>query len=350
MWLTNVAIRRPLFILMVIGALLVVGLVSWTKLGVDLLPALDFPIVVVGTSYPGASPDAVDTLVTKPIEDVIATIPDIDYIQSTSVEGSSTVIIFFTDKAAKDSSIDVERRVSALRGQLPTDAKDPSVAKYDPNAQPILLLTMSGNRDLGALQRLGEDKIQKRLQATDGVAQVTLVGGLVREIQVQVDQQKLQARGLSILQVNQALAGDNVNVPAGSITQQGRDWTVRLDNQAQTPDELNNILVAMTPSGPVYLRDVATVVDTYKKVSNVQRTNGQSALGITILKQSSANTVETADNVKKTIAKLTPDLPSDVTISVGSDASVFTRNSLNDVQHELTQAILLTGLVLLVFL
>ena len=350
MQLTKIAIRRPLFTLMVIGALLVVGLVSWTKLGVDLLPALDFPIVVVNTAYPGASPEAVDTLVTKRIEDAVVTVNDIDYISSQSSEGISTVVIFFKDKAPKDVSIDVERKVSGIRGLLPTDARDPSVGKYDPNAQPILQLTVSGNRDLGALQRLAEDKIQKRLEGTDGVASVSILGGLVREIDVQVDQQKLQGRGLSILQVNQALSGDNVNVPAGNITQQGKDWTVRLDNQAQTPQELNNVLVSSTPTGPVYVRDVATVVDTYKKVTNIQRTNGQSALGITILKQSSANTVETADNVKKTIAKLTPDLPSDVKISVGSDASVFTRNSLNDVQHELTQAILLTGLVLLVFL
>ncbi len=175
MWLTSIAIKRPLFMLMVIGALLVVGLVSWTKLGVDLLPALDFPIVVVSTPYPGASPDAVDTLVTKPVEDAVASINDIDYITSSSVEGVSSVIIFFTDKAAKDSSIDVERRVSAIRGRLPTDAKDPTIGKFDPNAQPILLLTLAGNRDLGALQRLAEDKLQKRLEGTDGVAQVTLI-------------------------------------------------------------------------------------------------------------------------------------------------------------------------------
>jgi hydrophobic/amphiphilic exporter-1 (mainly G- bacteria), HAE1 family len=350
MWLTNISIRRPLFMLMTIGALLVVGLVSWTKLGVDLLPALDFPIVVVTTVYPGASPEAIDTLVTKKIEDAVVTINDIDYISSNSTEGVSNVVIFFKDSAPKDSSIDVERKVSAIRGTLPTDAKDPSIGKYDPNAQPILQLTVSGNRDLGALQRLAEDKIQKRIEGTDGVAQVSVLGGLVREIQIQVDQQKVQSRGLSILQVNQALAGDNVNVPAGSITQMGKDWTVRLDNQAQTPDELNNILVSSTPSGPVYLHDVATVVDSYKKVTDIQRTNGKSALGITIIKQSSANTVETADNVKKTIAQLESELPSDVTISVASDASVFTRNSLDDVQHELAQAVVLTGLVLLLFL
>src|ERR1700730_6771742 len=350
MSLTNIAIRRPLFMLMVIGALLVVGLGSWTKLGVDLLPALDFPIVVVSTPYPGASPEAVDTLVTKRVEDAVDSINDIDYISSSSVQGFSTVIIFFTDKAAKDSSIDVERRVAAIRGHLPTDVKDPTIGKFDPNAQPILLLTVSGNRDLGALQRLAEDKIQKRLEGTSGVAQVTLVGGLVREIQVQVNQQKLQARGLSILQVNQALSGDNVNVPAGSITQLGKDWNVRLDNQAQTPDEPNSVLVSRAATGPVFLRDVATVVASYKKTTNIQRTNGQSALGITVIKQSSANTVETADNVKQTIAQLTTGLPADANTSIASDASVFPRHSLDDVQHELAQAVVLTGLVLLLFL
>src|ERR1700687_2591788 len=124
MSLTNIAIRPPLFILMVIGALLVVGLVSWTKLGVDLLPALDFPIVVVSTPYPGASPEAVDTLVTKRVEDAVASINDIDYIQSSSVQGVSTVIIFFTDKAARDSSIDVERKGAARRGVFCTSGRD----------------------------------------------------------------------------------------------------------------------------------------------------------------------------------------------------------------------------------
>src|SRR3981081_2140768 len=168
MSLTNIAIRRPLFMLMVIGGLLGVGLGSWTKLGVDLLPALDFPIVVVNTVYPGASPEAVDTLITKRVEDAVVTINNIDYISSNSTEGVSTVVIFFKDAAPKDSSIDVERKVSAIRGLLPTDAKDPSVGKFDPNAQPILQLTVSGNRDLAALQRLAEDKIQKRLHRHDG--------------------------------------------------------------------------------------------------------------------------------------------------------------------------------------
>src|SRR5258708_18318525 len=203
MGLTNIAIKRPLLMLMAIGALLVVGFVSWTKLGVDLLPALDFPIVVVNTVYPGASPEAVDTLITKRVEDAVVTINNIDYISSNSTEGVSTVVIFFKDAAPKDSSIDVERKVSAIRGLLPADAKDPSVGKYDPNAQPILQLTVSGNRDLAALQRLAEDKIQKQIEGTNGGAQVTVLGGLVRQIQGPVNHTKRQAPRPTTPQANQ---------------------------------------------------------------------------------------------------------------------------------------------------
>ncbi|MBI4491328.1 MAG: efflux RND transporter permease subunit [Chloroflexi bacterium] len=350
MWLTSISIKRPLFILMVISGLLVIGLVSWSRMPVDLWPALDFPVVSVTTVYPGAGPEAIDTLVTRKVEDALAGMNDLDYVVSSSFEGVSSVTLVFTEKAGKDSAIDVERRVNAIRNQLPADIRPPTIGKFDPNAQPILSLAVSGNRDLGQLQRLAEDKIQKRLEATSGVGQVSLIGGLEREIQVQVDQRKLQARGLSILQLNQALAADNLNVPAGNITQRGKDWTVRLSNQAQTPAELNEVLVASTPSGPVYLRDVATVVDTYKKVGRVQRSNGQPALGITIVKQASANTIQTVDAARKVLKQLEQELPSDVQIGILTDASVFIRQSLNDVQTELTQAVLLTGLVLLVFL
>src|SRR5579864_7315645 len=350
MQLTRLAIQRPVLMLMAIGAFLVFGLVSWTRLGVDLMPTLNFPIVVVSTVYPGASPDAVSTLVTKPIEDAVATVNDIDYMQSTSTEGLSVVVIFFTDKASSDSSIEVQRHVSTIRGSLPVDVRDPSIEKYDPNAAPILQLTFSGTSDLASLQQFAENTIQKQLEATNGVAQVTLIGGLEREIDVQVDENKLQARGLSLLQVNQALGADNLNIPTGTLTQDGMDWMVRLDTQAQTPAALNNVLIANTSAGPIYLRDVATVQDTYKKVTNINRSNGHSAVGISVFKQASANTVETADAVKRTLAQLQSTLPQGTSVDIATDASTYTRESVSDVQRELATAILLTGLVLLVFL
>src|SRR5262245_59197233 len=144
MKLTAISIKRPLFMLMVIGGFVVIGLVSYSRLGLDLWPALDFPYVYVTTVYPGAGPEAVDTLVTRKIEDAVASTNDIDFIQSSSVEGFSAVLIAFTDKAAKDSSIDIERKVSAIRAQLPAEARDPTVAKLDPNSTPILQFSISG--------------------------------------------------------------------------------------------------------------------------------------------------------------------------------------------------------------
>jgi HAE1 family hydrophobic/amphiphilic exporter-1 len=351
MLLTRLSITRPLIVLTAIATILVMGLFAWANMGVNLLPKLDFPVVTITTVYPGAGPEAVDTLVTRKIEDAVAGMNEIDYIQSISSEGVSSVLIFFTEKAPKDVSTDVERRVSAVRSELPTDAKVPTIDKYDPNAEPIMQLSVSGSRDLGELQRLAEDKIKGRLEATSGVARVSLLGGLEREIQVLVDQRKLQARGLSILQVNQALAGDNLNVPAGTLTQRGQDWSVRLNNQAQSVEEMKDILVSVSPTGvPVHLGDVATVVDTYKKVSVHQRTDGKAAVGVAIVKQASANTIQTADLVKAELNRLKADLPAGMDVNIVSDQSIFTRHSVEDVQHELSLAILLTGLVLLAFL
>ena len=350
MWLTRTAIQRPLIVLIVFGTILAFGLVSWTRLGVELLPAIEFPLVVVTTAYPGAGPEAVDTLVTRKVEDAVASLNEIKNIQSTSSEGVSSVTILFTERASKDSAQDVERRVSAIRSELPTDAKTPSIDKFDPNSQPIIELALGGTRDLGQLQRLGDDLIKKRLEGLPGVARVTLLGGLTREIQVQASQAQLQARGLSILQLTQALQADNLNVPAGSVTQRDQDWTVRLNSQVQNLQDLHNVLIANTPTGAVRLKDVATVVDTYKQATVLQRSNGQPALGVLIYKQASANTVSTSEAVSKGIAALKQDLPNGVTINEVFDASTYIKGSVADVQTALLLAVLLTGLVLLVFL
>ena len=350
MWLTRFAIQRPGYMLLAIGMVIGLGLFSWSKLGVDLFPTLDYPYVQVTTIYPGSGPEAVDTLVTKKIEEAIADINEIKTITSTSQEGISAVGIEFSERAPKDVIQEVERKVNGIRDKLPTEAKIPNVGKLDFNAAPVLTLALTGNRTLGQLQTMGDDFIKERLEKVNGVARVSLVGGREREVQVQVDPQKLQARGLSLLQVNQALATDNLNAPAGSLTSAGRDWTVRVNNQAQSPQELGDIMVGQTANGPVYLSDVATIQDTFKKLDIIQRSNGQPAVGVTVVKQTSANTTIVVDNVKTALAELQPTLPPDVRLVVVTDASIFTRNNLNDVQHELTNAVLLTGLVLLLFL
>jgi HAE1 family hydrophobic/amphiphilic exporter-1 len=347
--LTSLSIKRPLVLLVLLGVLIAGGIVGYTRMGVDLLPDVPFPIVAITTIYPGAGPDEVDAQVTGKIEDAISGMSDIDHVDSTSVEGTSVVVVYFTDHAASDSAAEVERRVSSIRGDLPSDVVTPTIGKFDPSATPILSLALSG-RNLADLQVLAEDRIQQRLQNVDGVATVKLIGGLEREIQVQVDPEALQARGLSLLQVNQALAADNVSVPAGMITQRGQDVMLRLNAQAQSPDDLGDVLVAQTPNGPVRLQDVATIVDTFKKPTTIQRVDGLPAVGITVQKDTDANTVATAEAVKSTIQQLNRELPAGAKLSVITDSSVFTRQSIGDVMRELGLAVVLTGIVLLFFL
>ena len=350
MYLTNLAIKRPLIVLIAVGVLLAFGLLSLTRLGVELLPVMDVPIVTITTPYPGAGPDAVDTLVTQKIEDAVAGLSEIDNIQAISVEGVSTVTVNLTEKAPKDSAQQIERRVNAIRGDLPTDTKAPIVDKLGSGPQLVLALELGGNRGLDQLQRIAEDNLKKAIEVVPGVARVDLSGGMEREIQVQVDQQRLQSHGISILQVTQALAGDNLSVPAGNVTQRDKDWTIRLNSQAQSLADLQAIPLASGANGTVRVRDVAVVVDTHKQMSLLQRANGNPALALMIYKQASANTVTVSQAVRSALPRMQESVPAGVSITVEGDAAPYITSSVADVQHELMLAVLLTGLVLLVFL
>ncbi len=351
MGLTRVAVLRPLFIAMVVLGLIVLGAVSYTKLGVDLYPNVDFPVTSVVTAYPGAGPETVEQLVTKPIEDAVAGINGIDYIQSYSAEGYSYVIVVFKEDVNGDAaSIDVERKINAVRGSLPQDSQPPSVVKADITSLPVMSIAMSGPLNLEDLYNLADNVVSPQLSTVEGVSSVNVVGGLQREVDVRVDENKLRAYGLSILQVNSALAAENVDIPAGSVTQGSLDYQIRLNALVQNPRDFLNLVVSNGPAGPVYLRDVATVVDSYKKQTQVNLTDGVPSLGITITKQADANTLVTTDNVKSTLKSLQSQLPPGVKLTVVTDTSVFTRQSLNGVQNTLVEAIILTGLVLLLFL
>lgn len=351
MGLTRIAILRPLFIAMVVLGLVVLGAVSYTRLGVDLYPNVDFPVTSVVTVYPGAGPETVEQLVTKPIEDAVAGLSGIDYIQSYSAEGISYVVIVFKeDVNGNTASIDVERKINGLRGSLPKEAQPPSVVKADITSLPVMNVAMSGPLGLGQLYSLADTVVAPALSNVEGVSSVSIVGGLAREIQVKVDQQKLRAYGLSILQVNNALAAENVDIPGGTLSQGSLEFQVRLNALVQGPRDLQNLVVANGPGGPIYLRDIATVIDSYKKQSQLNLTNGAPSVGIQMTKQADANTLVTTDGIKKTLAALNQQLPSGVKLTIVTDSSTFTRQSLNGVQRTLLEAILLTGLVLLVFL
>jgi len=349
--LTRIAILRPLFIAMVILALVVVGAVSYTKLGVDLYPNVDFPVTSVVTAYPGADPETVEQLVTKPIENAVAGLSGVDYIQSYSSEGLSYVVVVFKDGVdGNTASIDVQRMVGSLRGTFPVDVQDPSIVKADFNALPVMNISLSGSVGAAELYNLADQTISPQLSNVPGVSSVTIVGGLQRQIDVRVDPAKLRAYGLSILQVTNALASENVDIPAGTVTQSPLDYQVRLNAQVQDPQQLQNLVVATTASGPVYVRDVATVVDSFKKQTQLNRTDGVTSVGIQITKQADANSIQTTDGVKQVLTSLNKQLPPGTQLKVVTDSSTFTRQSLASVQNALIEAVILTGLVLLLFL
>jgi HAE1 family hydrophobic/amphiphilic exporter-1 len=351
MGLTRIAILRPLFTTMVFLAIAVVGLVAYRRLGVDLWPALNIPVVTVTVVYPGASPETVEQQVTRPIEDALSGLPNLDYLASTSTEGLALVTVVFTERADPDAAaIDVERRISAIRATLPSDIRPPSVGKFDLQALPVMTLAVSGDRPPDQIATLVEEQVRPRLSSVAGVAQVTTVGGLEREIRVEVDPARLWAYNLSLLQVVQALQQEHLTLPGGTLTQPGRAYSLRLNAEAATPEQIASLIIAQRPGGPLLLRDVATVTDTFKERTQISRADGRTAVGILVTKQATANTLEVTDGVKRALRELQATLPADVRLDITTDASVYIRRALEGVQRSLIEAILLTGLVLLVFL
>ncbi|MCS6802513.1 MAG: efflux RND transporter permease subunit [Chloroflexota bacterium] len=351
MGLTRVAIFRPVFMSMVILGLALLGAISFRGLNAELYPTVSSPFVTIVTAYPGAAPEDVERLVTKPIEDAVAGISNIDYIQSTSAEGQSIVLVAFNDRAREDLvAVEVERRVGAARGQLPNEALAPVVSKFDFTATPIYFLAVTGDRPLEEIYRIADTDIRPRLEALDGVAQVALSGGLAREIHVVVDPVKLAAYNLTYDQIIAALARDNQSRPGGALSDGDRSLNIRLSGLFQTTDQLGQLVIANPGTGPILLRDVATVQQATKKVTTIARFNGKPAVAITVNKNATANEVQTADNIRRAVTTINRSLPAGVQVVEVFDRSAFTRNSLYGVQRALIEAIIITGLVLLVFL
>jgi HAE1 family hydrophobic/amphiphilic exporter-1 len=350
MGLTRAAINRPLAILMLIIGLVLMGGVAYGKMRQDRFPAVSFPFVSVNVSYPGAAPLDVEDLVTKEVEDAVAGIAGVNTINSTSREGSSSVNIQFVEGTDTNAAaLDIERRLAAIRGRLPEEAEAPSVRKADSQSFPVMNVALSGNRPLTELYDLATEIVQPRLQAVPGVADVNVVGGLQREIQVKVDSSRLRAHGLSLDQVSRALQRENVSLPGGRLTEGGSSQSVRTLGLYQTIDDLKR---APITSGQrvIRLQDVATVTDTYAEQTQLQRLNGQDSVGFRITKQADANGVQVSDDVRAALDRTRGMLPRDATLQITNDSAIFTRRSLDAVLHDLGLAVVLTALVLLVFL
>ncbi|MCC7262207.1 MAG: efflux RND transporter permease subunit [Candidatus Latescibacteria bacterium] len=351
MKLTRLAIERPTFIVVIFAALGVLGLYSWTQLGVDLLPDIDIPTVMVSTVYPGAGPKEIETSVSQPLEEAVVSINKVKHVRSFTSEGVSLVLVEFQMSADIDeATAEVQRKVDASRYRLPKEVDPPIISKVSINDLPILRLSMTGTLPPRELYQLAKDQIKPAFERLEGVGKVALVGGEEREIRVEVDPDRLQAYHLSILQVSQALARENLDFPTGKVDTRQREYIVRLSGRLQRLEDMEHLALATTPAGTIYLKDVATVHDGVKEDQAQSRLNARPSIGILIQKQSGANSVQLSDRVRAELARLEQAYPGQIHLEIAQDTSIFTRNSIKGLERNIAEAILGVSLVLLLFL
>ncbi|HQT91079.1 MAG TPA: efflux RND transporter permease subunit, partial [Candidatus Kryptobacter bacterium] len=353
MRLTQLAIKRPAFITMIFVALAVLGIYSYNQMGVDLLPRMDWPIVSVVTVYPGAGPQEVENDVSKPLEDGLSSLNSIDNIRSYSRENVSVVVVQFSFSTDVNTAAnDVQRSVDMVRSRLPKDAEAPRVQKADLNSFPIVRISAQGDMEPTALYQFIKDNVKTALEHVPGVATVELVGGKQREIKVQVKNARLRAYNVSLMRVAQALASDNIDFPAGTVTGTTREYTVRLSGKFQSLDQLREMVIASTPQGVVHLGDIAEVRDSYKTEGQTYSSiGGEPAIGMIIQKTSDANSVKTSDGIQKELQNLEKAYGgSGLKFTIAQDITQFTRNSINEVRRDLGLAILMVAITLFLFL
>ncbi|MCX8010817.1 MAG: efflux RND transporter permease subunit, partial [Ignavibacteria bacterium] len=320
-------------------------------LNVDLYPNVDIPFVMVTTILPGAGPEQIETDVTKKIEEAVNPVSGIDYIQSISQENVSIVIIAFKlEVDGKIAAQDVREKVSAIRGELPLEIEDPVVQRFDFQSLPIMSLTVSGERSDKEITEFTKNTIKKRLENIPGVGAVNLVGGSEREITIEVDPVKLKAYNLSIQDVIQNVSASNVEIPGGNLTDGPRQLLLRTMGKYKSLEDFNRVIVATPKGKTVYLSDVAKVVDGIKEQKSLTRVDGKIAVGLDIIKQSGSNTIKVAEEVKKQIAKLEKEIPSDIKIFLARDNSIYIRDAVNDVLFDIFYGGLLAVIVIYLFL
>ena len=351
--LSAIAIRRPVFTVMVTVALMVLGFVGYSRLGTDLFPDVTFPVVVVNIAYPGASPTEVEQLVSKPIEDAVVSLNGIDRIRTSSRDGlSTTLVIFKLGVDVKDAATQVRERVAQVRFKLPQDVKEPAVTRFDVSAAPVLTYTLSGGgRSLADTQKFAKDVIKPALEQIDGVASVDVRGGADREIHVDLDRAKLDALHLPVSAILAQLKQENVTVPAGHFDEGKREINVRTVGEFRSVDEIRDVVVAIAPDGSgVRLRDIASVDDAHEEIRTRIRTNGEPSVSFEVVKQSGANTVAVVDAAQAKLAVLAKTFPAGFQASVIIDQSKFIRQNAHEVKVAIVFGGAMAILVILVFM
>jgi HAE1 family hydrophobic/amphiphilic exporter-1 len=352
MKITEVSIKRPTLVIVVFTVLTLMGLLSYFSLNYELLPKFSPPVVTVTTVYPGASPSEVENTVTKKIEDAVSSMENIKKINSSSFESLSLVTITLNNTADVDLSLnDAQRKVNTILSDLPDDAKTPSLNKFSLDDLPIMTLSARSQLDNATFFDLMDKRVGPQISRVAGVAQVNLIGGEEREIQVNIDADKLEGYGLSLLQVQQAILASNLDFPTGSVKTQNQDILIRLSGKYQDVNVLRNLVINTGKSGQIRLQDIADVQDAQKDVEKIARVDRESAIALQIIKQSDANAVAVSKGVQQIIQTIEAEYAQQgLSLNIAKDSSIFTLKSADAVIHDLFLAIVLVAFVMLFFL
>ena len=351
MKLAEVCVRRPVFATMLVLTFVVLGVFSYTQLGIDQFPKIDLPTVTVRTVLQGASPEEIESQITKPIEEVINTVSGIDELRSTTLEGVSLVVVqFVLDKNADVAAQEVRDKVATIIGQLPRDTDTPVIERVDFDAAPVLSISVYGSRPLRELTEIADKQIKQRLESVRGIGSVQIVGGRRREIQIWLDADKLQAYRLTIDQVRNAIRAQDVEVPGGRIDQGPNELVLRTLGRVENVRDFEKLVIAAVNGTPVYLRDIARVEDGFEEPRSLARQDGTSAVSLLVRKQSGTNTVRVADTIKERLAELGAQLPPDIHAEVIRDQSRFIKASVDAINEHLIIGGLLAAIVVLVFM
>ncbi|KQW24541.1 HAE1 family hydrophobic/amphiphilic exporter-1 [Acidovorax delafieldii] len=355
MWFTKVSLKNPVFATMVMLAIVVLGLFSYQRLKVDQFPNIDFPVVVVTVDYPGASPEIVESEVTKKIEEGVNSIAGINALTSRSYEGTAVVIIEFQlhidgRKAAED----VREKVATVRPLLRTEVKEPRVLRFDPASRAVWSLAVlpdeKSGRSAVELTTWAEQILKKRLENVRGVGAVNLVGATKREINIYLNPQALEAFGVTPDQVANAVRNENQDLPVGAIRSLAQERVVQIDARMERPEDFGKIIVARKNGAPVRLDQVARVNDGAQEVESLALYNGQRTLLLSVQKSQGENTIEVVDGLNAAVVELKNQLPPGVRLETIGDSARPIRVAVNNVRQTLIEGAILTVLIVFLFL
>lgn len=350
MKLSNLSVKRPVTVIMMMLIVVSLGFVSLSKLSIDLYPDIEVPVALVITNYSGVGPQEMESLVTEPVEESMATVNNIDRISSSSSEGSSVVVLEFDYGTDMDTAtLQMREKLDLIRDFLPEDASSPFVFKIDPNALPIVIAGLSSDRGIGEIQGIAEEKLKSRLERIEGVASVEITGGYEDMVRILVDPLELDKYGLSMGQLANALRLENLNLPGGEVEKGEKQLLVRSLGEFGSVKEIADMPVGLPGGGQIILRNIAEVTLMPKEISRINELNGQQSVSISIYKQSGYNTVDVADKVNRELEKLQTEVEG-VQIGTVFDQALYIKKSIENVARSGIIGGILAVFVLYLFL